>query len=473
MTLIKPWIIIFGEEMIVLHVSCPDEDVRRLNNSKDRHEVLKVAFPAIGEAYLLNLVGIADMFFISKLGLIAINAVGIVNVYSMTYIGVFIALSSAASIIMSRGKGAKNAVQIRDGFYQGMILATAIGAAIGLLSVLFRIPLLNVMGAESEVLDSAIPYFVIVIGASPLIAWFTSIGAAFRSLGDTTTPFRIGIEMNVVHIILDYIFIFGLGTWEGWGIAGAAVATVLARLYGVIRLLTRLRKTEVMADLHSKLFTAKWPLLWQMTKLAVPAAGERLFMRLGQVLYFGMIVRMGVEVYAAHNIAGTVTTFAYTIGTGFSVAATALIGRSIGEGDLEKANHYRHWTYIYSSISMTLVTIILFLSSPWLGLAFTENQYVISLLMIALGIDIVSQPFLASVLVNTAAIQAGGNTLYPMFVTAAGMWGIRTIGVYLFGVVVGLGLPAVWISIAADNMFRALLFFQYRRKGKWVKELDH
>lgn len=83
-----------------------------------------------------------------------------------------------------------------------------------------------------------------------------------------------------------------------------------------------------------------------------------------------MIVRMGVEVYAAHNIAGTITTFAYTIGTGCSVAATTLIGRSIGEGNVEKANHFRHWTYIYSAISMSFVTITLFLSTPWLGLAF-------------------------------------------------------------------------------------------------------
>jgi Na+-driven multidrug efflux pump len=208
-----------------------------------------------------------------------------------------------------------------------------------------------------------------------------------------------------------------------------------------------------------------------MTKLAIPAAGERLFMRFGQVLYFGMIVRMGVEAYAAHNIAGTVTTFAYTIGNGFATAATALIGRSIGEGSLDKANQYRFWTYLYSAISMTIATIILSSTSPWWGLLYTHDHNVIRLLTIVIGIDIISQPFLAAVLVDTSAIQTGGNTIYPMVVTGIGMWGIRTLGVYLFGVVAGFGLPAVWACIAADNAFRASMFWLYRRKRHWVKPI--
>lgn len=435
-----------------------------------RKEVLRVAWPAIGEAYLQNLVGAADMFFISKLGLLAINAVGITNIFSMTYIAVFIALSSSASIIMSRGKGARNSEQIREGFTHGLLLSTAAGLIIGALSVVFRIPLLRIMGAQADIMESAIPYYVIVIGASPLIAWFTSLGAAFRSLGQTAVPFRVGLEMNAIHIVLDGVFIFGIGAWEGWGIAGAAAATVLARLYGVLRLWLKLREAEA-GDLTRLPMAFNKPLLRQMTRLAAPAAAERLFMRLGQVLYFGMIVRMGVEAYAAHNIAGTITAFASTIGTGFAAAATALIGRSIGEGDADKANEYLRWTYRYSAIFMTAASLLLFAASPWLGKSFTSSGQVIGLLVIVLGIDVLSQPFLASVLVNTSAIQAGGNTVYPMMVTAVGMWGVRTLGVYLFGVAAGLGLPAVWASIAMDNMLRALLFRLYKRKGNWIQSL--
>jgi putative MATE family efflux protein len=433
--------------------------------------VLGVAVPAIGESYLQSLVGVVDMFFIAKLGLAAIDAVGITNVFSMTYIGVFSALSAAGSIYMSRGRGAQDADQVWRGFTHALWLSTVIGLLIAILSVLLRTPLLQVMGAQTSIVKLALPYFTIVLGASPLIAWFTSLGAAFRALGQTRTPFRVGVEMNAVHIVLDALFIFGIGGWHGWGITGAAMATVLARTYGTLRLLQMLRGLQLM-NASSERWAIQGKRLWNLFKLAVPAAAERLFMRLGQIIYFGFIVRMGVEAYGAHNIAGSLTTFASTIGSGFSVAATALIGQAIGEGRPEQAMRYRKATYRLAAVSMTGVSLLLCVTSPWTSHLFTSNATVSVLLTTVLAIDTLSQPFLAAVLVDTSVIQVGGNTLYPMVVTAAGMWGIRTLGVYVFGVQAGFGLPAVWVSIAADNAFRTLLFWLYRRRENWVKSIS-
>jgi Na+-driven multidrug efflux pump len=209
-------------------------------------------------------------------------------------------------------------------------------------------------------------------------------------------------------------------------------------------------------------------LSWSMIKFAVPAVLERLSMRLGQVVYFGLIVRMGVDVYATHNIAGTLTTFASTIGTGFATAATATIGRAIGSGNQQEVRAYRRWSYIESAISMTAVTILLCLFSPWIGQLFTSNSNVVHLLFVILAIDIVSQPFLAAVTVDTSAIQAGGNSAFPMMTTMVGIWIVRTLGVYVFAWHFGFGLPAVWACIAADNALRAGLFLWYRRTRNWM-----
>jgi len=136
---------------------------------------------------------------------------------------------------------------------------------------------------------------------------------------------------------------------------------------------------------------------------------------------------------------------------------------------------YRKWSYIQSAISMTLITAVLAFSSPWVGKLFTTDVTVLHLimivLMIVLMIDTLSQPFLASILVNTSAIQAGGNSTFPMIVTIIGIWVVRTLGVYLFAWKLGYGLPAVWISIAADNVLRAGLFVWYRKKKNVVKDL--
>lgn len=429
--------------------------------------VFRIALPAIGEAYLQNLLGVVDAFFIAKLGLIAIDAVGVTNVYSMTYIGVFTAVSATVSVFLSRAVGANNVERGRSAVLHGFVIAFVVGLITALISVFFAAPLLHIMGARGILQSTALPYFSVVLGISPLIALFTAQSAAFRAIGDTKTPLRVGLEMNVLHVLLDYILIFGLGSFHGLGLTGAAIAMVLARLYALVRLWTKSRRVEAISlsvtDLKiSTSFT------WSMIKFAVPAALERLSMRLGQVIYFGLIVRMGVEVYATHNIAGTLTTFGFTLGGGFATAASVTIGQAIGSGNDEEVRLYRRWSYILSAVSMTAVALLLAVLSPWLGLLFTHDEHVIHLLFIILAIDIFSQPFLAAVLVDTSAIQAGGNSTFPMVTTMMGIWGVRTLGVYWFAWHLGFGLPAVWISIAADNALRAGLFLWYRRTRNWV-----
>ena len=434
-------------------------------------QIAGMALPAIGEAYLQNLLGVVDAFFIAKIGLTAIDAVGVTNVYSMTYIGVFIAVSTTISVFLSRAVGANEESRGRSAIWHGLLIVFLIGLILSIVSLAFARPLLHIMGAVGVLEQTALPYFSILLGISPLIALFTAQSAAFRAIGDTKTPLRIGLEMNILHVILDYFLIFGVGSFHGLGLKGAALAMVIARLYALLRLWRKSRLHQALA-LHLTDLKLSSELSWHMIKFAVPTTLERLSMRFGQVLYFGLIVRMGIAVYAAHNIAGSFTTFASSIGSGFAVAATSSIGRTIGSGNKEAVSTYRFWSYLESSISMTVVTILLWGFSPWLGQLFTHDSQVIHLLFIILAIDIVSQPFLATVLVDTSAIQAGGNSRFPMITTMLGIWLIRTLGVYLFAWRLHFGLPAVWASIAADNALRAGLFLWYRRHRPWIRKLS-
>ena len=158
--------------------------------------VFNIALPAIGEAFLQNLLGVVDTFFIAKLGLVEIDAVGVTNIYSMTYVGVFIAISAALSVFLSRAVGAKNVERGHSSIWHGFVISFIVGIIASLISIFFAVPLLHIMGAHGTLQNTAFPYFTIVLGISPLIALFTAQSAAFRAIGDTKTPFRIGLEMN-------------------------------------------------------------------------------------------------------------------------------------------------------------------------------------------------------------------------------------------------------------------------------------
>lgn len=175
---------------------------------------------------------------------------------------------------------------------------------------------------------------------------------------------------------------------------------------------------------------------------------------------------MGVDIYATHNIAGTLTPFAAAVGEGFAAAAKA-----IGSGKQHLVSAYRRWSYLQSAVAMTVIIALLCAFSPWIGQLYTNNSRVIHLLFVILAIDTVSQPFMSSVVVDAAAIQVGGNTKFPMFVTIIGVWCVRALGVYIFAWRMGLGLPAVWASIALDNMLRSAIFAQYRKRRNLVRKI--
>src|SRR5690606_34721711 len=140
-----------------------------------------------------------------------------------------------------------------------------------------------IMGAHGELEEAALPYFQFVLGISPLIALFTAQSAAFRATGDTKTPLKVAVEMNALHVVLDYVLIFGIGAIPGFGLAGAAWAMVIARMYALLRLWWKSRSVEA---IRLRKEDCRWrlPLLMDMIKFAVPTAAERLSMRLGQVI---------------------------------------------------------------------------------------------------------------------------------------------------------------------------------------------
>nr|NNM89715.1 MATE family efflux transporter [Bacilli bacterium] len=438
----------------------------RLSLPQPARQIFAIAIPAIGESYLQNLLGVVDTFFIAHIGLTAIDAVGITNVYSMTFLGVFAAVASALSVYLARAYGAKDSDRGHAVLRQGLLLALLTGSVTGLLALLFARPLLALLGAQGNLLGIALPYFMIVLGLSPIVALFTAQAAAFRALGDTKTPLRISLEMNIFHVIADYFLIFGIGSFHGLGLQGAAIAMILARAYAFLRLTSKAHAIPTLRFSFRQKAPQQDALLRTMTAFAVPAALERLSMRLGQVVYFGLIVRMGVDIYATHTIAGSLTAFSSTIGNGFAVATTAMIGQAIGAKNTQQASAYRRYAYWEAAILMTLVAILLYVSSAWLGHFFTPHKDVIQLLGIILLIDVFSQPFLASVLIDTAAIQATGNSRYPMITTMIGIWGVRTFGVYLFAWQLHFGLPAVWVCIGLDNALRTLLYARYRNRSK-------
>lgn len=437
---------------------------RLLENRTTKEKVVAILFlaiPAMIENILQTVVGFVDTLFVAKLGLVEVTAVGVANAVLNVYMAIFMAIGIGASSLITRSIGADNIDKAKAIAKQSTLLSLIIGIIFGLITLFFSKSLLLLMGAEPQVIKEGSVYLRIVGIPSVFISIMLIFGSILRASGDTKTPMNVAWWMNILHIGLDYVLIFGLGGWLGWGVAGAAWATVIVRILGTFALYYYIQKSNISFSLFDS--NDSKSLLSPIIKLSIPAAIERLIMRLGQILYIGLIVYIGTETFAAHIIAGNIEMFSYMPGYGLAIAATTLVGQYIGAGKSTDAYHYGLLTTGIAVIFMSLIGVIMFFCASWMAAWFTTDIEAIQMVTTALKIDAFAQPALAIGFVLAGALQAAGDTKSPMYSTAIGMWLIRIIGIYVLGIYFDLGIAGIWIAIVLDIVVRAVfLTWRYR-----------
>ncbi|MCQ1529967.1 MATE family efflux transporter [Lutispora saccharofermentans] len=431
--------------------------------------IMALAFPAMIENILQVFIGVADTYFVGKIGTEAIAGVGVTNLIMNIYIVFFLALGVGTAAIVSRNIGAGNIENANNAVKQSFIMAFAIGIVFGIINLIFSRNILLFLGAEESVLEYALPYFFSVAVPSVFLCLMMVLSSALRGSGDTKTPMQISIVMNITNIVLDYILIFGIFNFNGLGILGAGIATTISRIIGFMLLMKKINSNNNV-KIHMNLMD-KWcidkDILKSIAEIGLPAAFEKLFMRFGQLIYGGMIVKIGTEAYAAHNIAGTIETFSYLPGMGFGVAAATLVGQKLGANRKDMAQKLGFMSYLLSAGFMMIVGAVFYLFALPLAKIFSTDQEVIDMVVKVLRIIALVQPFVCSTLVITSALQGAGDTKFPMCSTLIGIWGFRVLGVYILGLKLKMGLVGVWLAISVDLIIRGIILMIRFMNGKW------
>ncbi|MGE6719857.1 MATE family efflux transporter [Peribacillus frigoritolerans] len=443
-------------------------NIQYAENTKDKIKIILVlAMPAVIENIFQTILGFVDTYFVSKIGLAEVSAVGVTNAVLAIYFALFMAIGVAANVRIANFLGAKQPEKARHIAQQSIILAILFGIATGIITLFFAGPLLKLMGIEANVVEVGEIYFKIVAIPSIFMSLMFVLSAVLRGAGDTRAPMKVSILINIVHVALDYILIFGFWLVPEMGVAGAALATVFARVIGSLALLYYIKRSTILS-FRKDYWKPDKQHLWELTTLGGPAAGERLVMRLGQIVYFGFVVTLGTNVFAAHQIAGNVEVFSYMIGYGFATAATILVGQQIGAGNIDVAKKFATLCTWLGISAMAILGALLFIFGSWAGSFFTDDQEVIKSIGTALKVSGIFQPFLALLLILTGAFQGANNTKFPMYLTAVGMWVVRTLLVYVLGIQLGWGLLGVWLAIGIDIAFRAVVLTLQFARGKWI-----
>lgn len=427
-----------------------------------KREILCLAVPVIAENLLQTLLGTADMYFAGQLSDNAIAGIGVTSLIMNMFISVFTAVSVGSTAVTARyyGEGAEQKVNsaVVHSLYAGLVL----GLLSGLFCAVFRRGLLRVTGADADVIQTAMPYFLIVAVPCVFLCLQLILSACLRAMKDTKTPMYVTGASNILNLVLNFVFlklglgIFGLGlaTTISRGLAMAVMGRVLLGKRN-INLFSRngLRREE----------------FYTLLKIGVPAGMEKLIMRVGQLIYNGMILSIGTYAYVAHNVAGTIESYSYIPAMGFGLAVSTMTGVFLGEKNIDGAKTAVKETYLLSTVVMIGIGAVFYLFAPQLAALFSETAAVQEQVVRVLRIIAWFQPFAALVQIMTGALQGAGDTRFPMYATFIGIWGLRIGLGYFLAVPSGMGLSGVWLAYAADLVVRGLLLLVRFRGGKWQK----
>lgn len=440
--------------------------------------VLALAWPTMLEQLIQTAVQYVDTAMVGSLGTAATAAVGSTVTVNWLVGSTVSAFGVGFLAMISQAFGAKDERRARAAAAQSVLAVLVLGTLFTALTLCLS-PLVPVwMQVAAPLRETASRYFfVLYLPMLPRTALIL-FGTVLRAAGDTKTPMRIGLRLNLVNVAGNFLLIyaprtvtlFGMSVrlWgAGWGVVGAAAGSAIAFLYGGLAITRALWKHQRVSPRGFSL-RPDGSVLRPCLRVAFPNMLQRFGTSLGYVAFAAMINALGETATAAHTIANTVESAFYIPGFGMMSAAATLTGNAIGAGDGERRRATARLIFLCEITMMLLSASLLFAFAPTMVRLFSRDAAVIALGSTVLRMVALSEPFYGVSIVTEGMLQGAGKTKAAFAFNLCGMWGVRIVGTFLCTRLLGFGLVAAWGCMIGHNLLLFVLFTAYYRRGNWL-----
>ncbi len=433
-----------------------------------RKALAQLIVPLVLEQLLGVFIGMADTIMVSSVGEAAVSGISLVDSINILLIQVFSALATGGAVVCSqyigkqdRGMACHAAKQL---YYSVFIVACAIAA----LCLVFRDGLLRlIFGAiEPDVLRAAQIYIIFSAVSYPFLGLYNSGAALFRSMGNSKISLFASILMNLMNITGNAIFIFVLHM----GVAGAALATLLSRMFGAVLMTVLLHNDHLQIYLH-ELWRVRfdWPVVRSILGIGIPNGLENSMFQIGKVLVSSLIAGFGTVAIAANAVATNFSSLQVMPGAAVGLGMITVVGQCMGAGDHKAARSYATKLLLLAMACVGSLCVLVFFFAPFIirlySLTDETAQTAVSILRIHSVGAIV---FWSTSFCLPNALRAAGDVRFTMLVSTFSMWLCRIAASYLFAYGLHLGVYGVWYAMVLDWVFRSA-FYLWRFAGKkWL-----
>jgi putative MATE family efflux protein len=475
----------------ILHttVICPPLPFCRMRDLTTGHvggNILKFAAPMLVGNVFQQSYNIVDSMIVGNfIGKEALAAVGASYPIIFALISFVIGIASGGTIIVAQYFGAKDYKRVRRTIDTLYIFIFFASIAITTVGITFSQQIFHLIKLPGELVPQAMDYFNTYLLGTVFFFGFNGTSAILRGLGDSITPLVFLAISSVFNIGFDFLFI----RYFGYGVQGAAWATIISQGGAFITAVLYLNKTHKLVQLRLRELVFDWDIFRKSVRIGVPSGLQHTFVSLGMMALIRIVNHFGTNVIAAYTVAGRIDGLAMLPAMNFGQALSTFVGQNIGA---QKASRVRSGLLatlgMSTLVSLSITVIVILFRHPLMDL-FTDDADVIAIGARYLVI-VSSCYFIFSTMFSLNGVLRGaGDTIVPMFITLFSLWLIRIpIAALLSGRVAGtfenlgldIRLPAIlsgqlqevgiWLSVPLAWLVGSVFSYFYYRTGNWKRK---
>ena len=436
----------------------------------DNRALCMLLVPIIVEQLLNSFMGMVDTMMVSTVGSEAISAVSLVDSFNNLIIQVFSAMATGAAIICSQYLGSGDEKASNRAARQVVLTVAVIALAVMLVCLIGRERMLRFIFGEVEdqVMSGCLVYFLITVVSYPFLALFSVGAALFRAGGNSRFPMKVSLLSNVLNIagnaVLIYVF--------HWSVAGAALATLISRIFSmaVIFYYLRMPKQVIVVRDYLKI-RPDMPLIWKIMAIGIPSGVENGMFQFGKLAIQSTVSTMGTVAIAAQAMTNIMENLNGVFGIGVGIGLMTVVGQCIGAGRKEEAKYYIvKLTGIAWAGILVSCLVVFAITKPVTWLAGMEADAAAMCFEMVGAITIMKPLVWTGSFVIAYGLRAAGDVRFSMIVSTITMWCCRVVLCIFLVKVYHFGPMAVWIGMFADWTVRAVIFVWRFLSGRWLKE---
>jgi putative MATE family efflux protein len=430
--------------------------------------IIALALPLMIGALLHSMQSLIDMFWVGRLGPDSISAVAMSSTVMMFLFTISLGIGIGTLSLVAKNIGSQNRDAAGVVASQSVLLSLFLGLIAGIVGFYFSGKFLVWLGASEAVVSVGSNYLrILLLGSITMLVLFTG-NYILQGSGDVVHPMIFLGLANIFNIILDPIFIFGLGV-PRMGVSGAALATILSQAAAMFMMLRLLNRKEANVTIAYSRYSIRPNIIKKILKIGIPSSLQMFFRTTMYMAIISLVALFGMKAVAAFGIVMRLQLSILMPAFALGGAAATFMGQNLGACQPDRARKSVWIATWFDFAIMALVGLLFFnLARPIISV-FNDDPDLLRMGSDFLKISSFFYVFIAFGLVLNRGLGGAGDTFVPMIITLLALWGYLVPMAHYLSKHTALGVQGIWWAVATSYAVNAVLAIIWFEMGRWRK----